>query len=122
MPTWQILNSTEHLRYLINNTIFYMQVSDMIVTSLAANGNNVWTGGWDGIVRKFKIAGSKLEAAGEINLGGCINSLASADDRVYAAVAGGKVVCVTQKFGIYMSPSVISYDFDKAIMKDSLFS
>lgn len=72
-----------------------MQVSDMIVTSLAANGNNVWTGGWDGIVRKFKIAGSKLEAAGEINLGGCINSLASADDRVYAAVADGKVICVT---------------------------
>ncbi|CAB3242174.1 unnamed protein product [Arctia plantaginis] len=81
------------------NTVFEklheVKVSDMIVTSLAVSGNNVWSGGWDGIVRKWKIAGSKLEAAGEINLGGCINSLASANDRVYAAVAGGKLVCVS---------------------------
>ncbi|XP_075969580.1 uncharacterized protein LOC142972384 [Anticarsia gemmatalis] len=71
-----------------------VKVSDMIVTSIAARDNYVWTGGWDGCVRRWKIANDKLEAAGEINLGGCINSLAAATDRVYAAVSGGKVVCV----------------------------
>lgn len=67
----------------------------MIVTTLATNGDTVWTGGWDGVVRKWKIVGEKLEAAGELNVGGCINSLAAADDRVYVAVSGGKIVHIT---------------------------
>lgn len=65
----------------------------MIVTSLSASGQYAWTGGWDGFVRRWKIAGDKLEAAGDINLGGCINSLyASAGDSAYVAVTGRKVV------------------------------
>lgn len=70
-----------------------VKVSDMIVTSLSASGQYAWTGGWDGFVRRWKIAGDKLEAAGDINLGGCINSLyASAGDSAYVAVTGRKVV------------------------------
>ncbi|KAJ8725645.1 hypothetical protein PYW08_003828 [Mythimna loreyi] len=70
------------------------KVSDMIVTSLSASGDYVWTGGWDGFVRRWKIAGEKLEPAGDINLGGCINSLVSTGTSAYAAVTGGKVVLV----------------------------
>ncbi|KAJ8722723.1 hypothetical protein PYW07_003903 [Mythimna separata] len=70
------------------------KVSDMIVTSLSASGDYVWTGGWDGFVRRWKIAGEKLEPAGDINLGGCINSLVATGTGAYAAVTGGKLVLV----------------------------
>lgn len=71
------------------------KVSDMIVNTLAANGNYVWTGSWDGLVRRWDITGDKLKAVGEINLGGCINSLVTDGERAYAAVAGGKIVHIT---------------------------
>ena len=66
----------------------------MIVTSLSASGDYVWTGGWDGSVRRWKIGGEKLQPAGEISLGACINSLAVTGDSAYAAVTGGRVVHV----------------------------
>ncbi|XP_026746782.1 uncharacterized protein LOC113508026 [Trichoplusia ni] len=71
-----------------------VKVSDMIVTSLSASGDNVWTGGWDGVVRKWKITSDKLEAAGDINVGGCINALVATGDKAYVAVTGGKVLLV----------------------------
>lgn len=67
----------------------------MIVTSLSTHGNIAWTGGWDGCVRRWKIADNKIEAQGEINLGSCINALiASSSDSVYALVSGGAIVNV----------------------------
>lgn len=69
----------------------------MIVTSLAANGDTVWTGGWDGAVRQWTIAGDRLQAAGEISLGACINGLvATAPNTVYAAVSGGRLVRIAK--------------------------
>uniref|UniRef100_A0A2A4JVX5 Anaphase-promoting complex subunit 4 WD40 domain-containing protein n=1 Tax=Heliothis virescens TaxID=7102 RepID=A0A2A4JVX5_HELVI len=69
-----------------------IKVSDMIVISLSTSGDYVWTAGWDGFVRRWKIAGDKLEPFGEINLGGCVNSVVATGDSVYAAVTGGKIV------------------------------
>ncbi|KAH9630721.1 hypothetical protein HF086_004012 [Spodoptera exigua] len=69
-----------------------VKVSDMILTSLSTSGQYAWTGGWDGVVRRYKMAGDKLEAAGDINLGGCINSLVAAGGSAYVAVSGGKLV------------------------------
>ncbi|CAH2073977.1 unnamed protein product, partial [Iphiclides podalirius] len=72
-----------------------VKVSDMILTSLSVNENFAWTGGWDGCVRRWKIEGDQLQAAGEINLGACINALyASSPCTAYILLAGGKVICV----------------------------
>lgn len=69
------------------------QVSDMIVTSLSVSGDYAWTGGWDGHVRRWKIAGDKLESAGEINLGSCVNALnTSVPNIAFAVLSGGRVV------------------------------
>ncbi|XP_053625626.1 uncharacterized protein LOC128683738 [Plodia interpunctella] len=70
-----------------------VKVSDMILTSLVVNGDYAWTGGWDGCVRRWKIAEDRLEAAGEVNLGACVNALQSTDaNRAYAVLAGGRIV------------------------------
>lgn len=70
----------------------YLQVSDMIVTSLAVNGDFVWTGGWDGHIRRWQIENDQLKEAGDINIGSCINSLAADSNSVYAAVTGGQLL------------------------------
>ncbi|XP_026329599.1 uncharacterized protein LOC113237383 [Hyposmocoma kahamanoa] len=73
-----------------------VKVSDMIVTSLSVIGDYAWTGGWDGHVRRWKITGDKLESAGEINLGSCVNALdTSASNTAYAVLSGGRVVRLT---------------------------
>ncbi|CAG9783737.1 unnamed protein product [Diatraea saccharalis] len=69
-----------------------VKVSDMILTSLSVSGDYVWTGGWDGILRRWKIDVDVLEPAGEISLGSCINGVVSTLDNTYAVMAGGKVV------------------------------
>ncbi|CAH0406501.1 unnamed protein product [Chilo suppressalis] len=69
-----------------------IKVSDMIVTSMSVCGDYVWTGGWDGTIRRYKIAIDVLEPAGEVVLGSCINGLVSTPDSAYATVSGGKVV------------------------------
>ncbi|XP_045491268.1 uncharacterized protein LOC123691084 [Colias croceus] len=75
--------------------IHEVKVSDMILTSLSTSEDIAWTGGWDGIVRRWKILGNKIEAAGEINLGACINGLvASSSESAYAIVTGGSIVKV----------------------------
>lgn len=74
----------------------FSQVSDMIVTSLSVRGDYAWTGGWDSCVRRWKITGDKLESAGEINLGSCINALdTSTPNTVYAVLSGGRIVRLT---------------------------
>ncbi|KAL4710704.1 hypothetical protein ACJJTC_004349 [Scirpophaga incertulas] len=69
-----------------------VKVSDMIITSLSVNGDYAWTGGWDGIVRRWKINIDILEPAGEINLGSCVNGIATTMDSAYAIMSGGKIV------------------------------
>lgn len=69
-----------------------IKVSDMIVTSLTVTGDYAWTGGWDGYIRRWKIADTKLESAGEISVGACINALVAASGGVYAAISGGRIV------------------------------
>lgn len=65
----------------------------MIVTSISTSEDCVWTGGWDGVVRRWRIAADKLEAAGYINVGASINALvAPAPNIAYAVVSGGRVV------------------------------
>jgi hypothetical protein len=64
----------------------------MILTSLSMSGDYAWTGGWDGILRRYKIAIDTLEPAGEITLDGCINGIVSTIDSAYAIVSGGKIV------------------------------
>ncbi|XP_050664509.1 uncharacterized protein LOC126965089 [Leptidea sinapis] len=72
-----------------------IKASDMIVTSLSAIDTFAWTGGWDGIVRRWKIADNKIEAAGEINLGCCVNALvATTAEDAYAILTGGRIVHV----------------------------
>ncbi|XP_037301769.1 uncharacterized protein LOC119192020, partial [Manduca sexta] len=71
-----------------------VKVSDMIVTSLTTSNNDVWTGGWDGCIRRWKISGDKLEPAGEISVQACINAIVANENSVYAAVSGGKIVHV----------------------------
>lgn len=66
----------------------------MIVTSLAVDGNYVWTGAWDGHVKRWKIVGDKLEGAGDVDLGGCVNSIVTYSNTAYAAVSGGKLVLI----------------------------
>lgn len=63
----------------------------MILTSLSVSGDYAWTAGWDGIVRRWKIAGDVLEPAGDINVGSCVNGLVCTADSAYAIIAGGKV-------------------------------
>lgn len=64
----------------------------MIVTSLSVSDNIVWTGGWDGHIRRWKIADNKLQPAGEMNLGSCINALiAPTGAGVFAILTGGKI-------------------------------
>ncbi|XP_038215710.1 uncharacterized protein LOC119835126 [Zerene cesonia] len=73
--------------------IHEVKVSDMILTSLSTYGDVAWTGGWDGVVRRWKISGNKIEAAGEVNLGACINGLAAfSSESAYAIVTGGLIV------------------------------
>lgn len=72
--------------------MFDLQVSDMILTSLTVSGDYAWTAGWDGVVRRWKIAQDILEPAGELNLGSCINGLASNIECTYAILSGGKIV------------------------------
>lgn len=64
----------------------------MIVTSLTVTGDYAWTGGWDGYVRRWKINNNKLEPAGEISFGACINALVAASDGVFTAISGGRIV------------------------------
>ncbi|XP_013182306.1 PREDICTED: uncharacterized protein LOC106128454 [Papilio xuthus] len=72
-----------------------VKVSDMIITSLSVSEDHVWTGGWDGIVRRWKIAGDQFQPAGEINLGACVNALvATKSDVAYAIITGGRAVCL----------------------------
>lgn len=71
-----------------------VKVSDMIVTSLAVSGDYAWTGGWDGVLRRWKITTDQLEDSGSLELGACINGLAASQNSVFAIVAGGRVVCV----------------------------
>ncbi|XP_063821748.1 uncharacterized protein LOC135071844 [Ostrinia nubilalis] len=71
-----------------------VKVSDMIVTSLSVSGDYAWTGGWDGIMRRWKIGEDVLEPAGEINVGSCINGLISTNDGTYGVLAGGKIIRV----------------------------
>lgn len=68
----------------------------MILTSLSVKGDYAWTGGWDGHVRRWKFTGDKLELAGDIDLGSCINALeTSAPNNAYAALSGGRIVRLT---------------------------
>ncbi|XP_072943923.1 uncharacterized protein [Epargyreus clarus] len=72
-----------------------VKVSDMILTSLSASNGFAWTGGWDGYIRRWKVANNQLEAAGDINLGCCVNALvAPSSDNAYVLLTGGRVVCV----------------------------
>lgn len=66
----------------------------MIITSMSASVGFVWTGGWDGCTRRWKIDGDKLQPAGEINLGACINALVANGDNAFALLAGGKIIKV----------------------------
>ncbi|CAH2259276.1 uncharacterized protein LOC120624689 [Pararge aegeria] len=72
-----------------------VKVSDMIITSMSARDGVVWTGGWDGCAKRWKIDEEKLQPAGEINLGACINALvAVTGDTAYALLTGGKIICI----------------------------
>lgn len=67
----------------------------MILTSLSVSEDHAWTGGWDGVVRRWKIAGDQLQPAGEINLGVCVNALvAIKSDVAYVVLTGGRLVCL----------------------------
>lgn len=68
----------------------------MIVTSVDVGGDYAWTGSWDGHVRRWKIANNQLEAAGDIDLGACVNAVIADKNSVYAAVAGGKIVLIKE--------------------------
>ncbi|CAH4032040.1 uncharacterized protein LOC123710873 [Pieris brassicae] len=72
-----------------------VKVSEMILTSLTTSGDFAWTAGWDGFVRRWNASGERLEAAGEINLGGCINALVTSSlDHVCAIITGGRVLII----------------------------
>ncbi|XP_013186487.1 uncharacterized protein LOC106131821 [Amyelois transitella] len=71
-----------------------VKVSDMIITSLSVCGDYAWTGGWDGCVRRWKMAEDRLEPAGELNLGACINALHITPDSAYIVLSGGRIVSV----------------------------
>ncbi|OWR49495.1 uncharacterized protein LOC116767596 [Danaus plexippus] len=80
------------------NKLHEVKVSDMILTSLAVVGNMVWTGGWDGCMRRWKIDQDKLHPDGEINLGTCINSLvATTEANAYALLSDKRIVNVVAK-------------------------
>lgn len=67
----------------------------MIISCLSVNGDYAWTGGWDGYLRRWQVADNQLVAAGELEVGSCVNSLvAVSPDMTYAALAGGRVVRV----------------------------
>lgn len=73
----------------------YLQVSDMIITSVSSSDDYCWTGGWDGIVHRWKISENQMQAAGEINVGTCINALiATSNDKAYALLTGGRIVLI----------------------------
>lgn len=72
----------------------FEQASDMILTSLSVSGDYAWTAGWDGIIRRWKIAEDVLEPAGDINVGSCVNGLVSIADCAYAILTGGRIVCI----------------------------
>nr|XP_026495110.1 uncharacterized protein LOC113399982 [Vanessa tameamea] len=70
-----------------------VKVSDMILTSLSVSNGFAWTGGWDGCVRRWKISEDKLEPAGDINVGACVNALvAPTGDNGYALLTGGRIL------------------------------
>ncbi|XP_026758065.2 uncharacterized protein LOC113517560 [Galleria mellonella] len=71
-----------------------VKVSDMIVTSLSVYGEYTFTGGWDGYVRRWKIAEDQLVAAGELNLESCINAIVATDNCAYVILSGGRIVSV----------------------------
>ncbi|XP_059054332.1 uncharacterized protein LOC131848472 [Achroia grisella] len=71
-----------------------VKVSDMIVTSLSVHGEYAFTGGWDGYIRRWKIAGDQLEPAGELYLDVCINAIVGTGNCAYAVLTGGRIVCV----------------------------
>ncbi|XP_034840256.1 uncharacterized protein [Maniola hyperantus] len=72
-----------------------VKVSDMIITSMSLRDSVVWTGGWDGCAKRWKIHGDKLQPAGEINLGACINALVAVNgDNAYALLTGGKIIYI----------------------------
>lgn len=66
----------------------------MIVTSLAISGDFVYTGGWDGHLKRWRITENQLEETGSINFNSCINALVTGTDAVYAAITGGRIVSV----------------------------
>lgn len=63
----------------------------MIVTSIAVDGDFVWTGGWDGHIKRWQIVNDQLQAAGDIDVGGCVNALIAYSNCVYAAVTGERL-------------------------------
>ncbi|XP_041977188.1 uncharacterized protein LOC121731682 [Aricia agestis] len=70
-----------------------VKASEMIITGLTSTSEYCWTGGWDGVVRRWKTTGDQLQAAGELNVGSCVNALAAiSNDKVYALLSGGKIV------------------------------
>ncbi|VVD03051.1 unnamed protein product [Leptidea sinapis] len=88
-------NNEPKAAYSVLEEVKDIKASDMIVTSLSAIDTFAWTGGWDGIVRRWKIADNKIEAAGEINLGCCVNALvATTAEDAYAILTGGRIVHV----------------------------
>lgn len=77
----------------MNLSNYLIQVSDMILTSLSVSDNVAWTGGWDGYIRRWKISENKLQPAGEMNLGSCINALiAPTGSGAYVVLTGGRIV------------------------------
>lgn len=63
----------------------------MIVTSVAVDGDFAWTGGWDGHIKRWQIERDQLQAAGDIDVGSCVNALVASSNCVYAAVTGGRL-------------------------------
>lgn len=64
----------------------------MIVTTVAVDGDFVWTGGWDGHVRRWQIVNDQFQAVGDLNVGSCVSSLVASLNSVYAAVTGGRLI------------------------------
>ncbi|XP_023947482.2 uncharacterized protein LOC112052578 [Bicyclus anynana] len=72
-----------------------VKVSEMILTSMSVREDFVWTGGWDGCAKRWRIDGEKLLPAGEINLGVCINAVIAVNgDNAYALLSGGRIIYI----------------------------
>lgn len=66
----------------------------MIINAIAGNEKEIFSGGWDGVVKRIVDIELTPKISGELNVNSCINCICEGNDKstIYVGCANGNIL------------------------------